>query len=210
MIADLVGIVRVGAVVEPIPALGFVVASACGDIDPARVAKDRGSRVCPTIVDARCYQRATAADTFGIDVSISLVDACIGEGAHDTAGSTAYCSPGQGADGGGDEPASGHHRPDAGDGEHAETGQQPTGAADNGADACTCTGAFHDIVVDIGAMMAIGIIGDDGNVAPGNARILQRAHCGLGLLVAIEEPCNCSHKLFSLGSDPTPDPQPMN
>ena len=129
---------------------------------------------------------------------VLLADSRLGQGADKTADRTA---------GGGDErrrgqPTGRDDRPDTGDGEEPETGEQTGNAADSRADSGAGRGAFGpvidavEIAVDfargarrgaVAVVPTVGVVRDDADIAVRNSRPLQLGDgTGRGIVVIVQ------------------------
>ena len=94
---------------------------------------------------------------------------------------------------GGDQPAGGHDRTDAGNGQHAEPGEQPCAAADHGADGSARSGTRAGLARrGIGGGIAIvGIVRHEADVVMGNTGRFQVPHGIGGIVIAVIELRDC-------------------
>src|SRR5687768_16872614 len=114
IVADLLGRIGGGLLVEALPALGEVIRAAAVDVDAGRVLEDRGCRIGAAVVGAYRDERAAAADPFGIDMCLVLGNARIGERAEQSTGDTTDGGACDRADRGREQPAACNDWADAG------------------------------------------------------------------------------------------------
>ena len=155
------------------PSLRYSAPRAVG-IDRLVAVEDRLDAAGVLVGHPRAHQGAAPADGFRVDLGVAMGDAGANQRAHQAARRGA-CG---GADGGGGQPARGNDRPEAGNGEQAETGQQAGATADHAADAGARRGRGD--FIDVSVLFADILVGDQADLG-GRARRRPRRrspHCG--------------------------------
>ena len=139
--------------------------------------------------------RSAAADRFGIEVGIALVDT----GCHEGTGDPAHCGAGSAARDGTDcccnEPTSGHHRTYTRDGQHAQAGKSTSRAAGDAADSSARPCTWAGIRCRYRFLGAIDVISDEADISSWDTRGFKIANRLRGIVKAIEYSRNwsCGH-----------------
>ena len=146
---------------------------------------DRLGEVDLAFIDPSDHQRSAAAHALGVEMSVFFRHTRAGHCFDDAAGDGADPGAGRRTGERSGEPAGGHHRPDAGDRQHAEAREQPGPTADHRTDGRTGAGSLGDV----GALGDRTVARHDADVVMRQAR-LQVAHGGGRVVMGVVEKCN--------------------
>ena len=134
---------------------------------------------------AHRHQSAAALDALGIEMGVLLADAGRGQRADKAACGAADHGSAHRANRCRQQPAAGHDRPDAGNGEKPEPRQQSTRAAQHRADAGACAGIVGQLVLVVDD--AVQPVGHQRDIGVVDAGVAQRTHCRCRFFLRIEK-----------------------
>jgi hypothetical protein len=139
--------------------------------------------------------RSTAANRFGIEVGIALVDTGCHESTRDPAHRSAGSAPGYGSYRCCNEPTGRYHRPHTWNGQHPQAGKNPGCAASDTADSSTRAGTRAGIRCRYGFSGSIDVISDETDISSWDTRGFKVPDRLRGIVKAIEYSRNgsCGH-----------------